>query len=114
MDQLPPDSHRAMVSHIDARARLMPAPEVEPPPLVVVGVGVVRVVVLGAVVVAGLVGRGAGRFFVPTSTTASTGCLVTVEATTLTPTTLPSLRVRRSVMVRTPATPFVSSLVWLA
>src|SRR6478735_5179194 len=112
MDQLPPDSHRAMVSHIDARARLMPAPEVEPP-LVVVGVGVVRVVVLGAVVVVLVAARGAGRFFVPTSTTASTGCFVTVEATTLTPTILPSLRVRRSVMVRTPATPFVSTLVWL-
>ena len=53
-----------------------------------------------------------GRFFVPTSTTASTGFVVTTDDTWVVETTAPSLRVRRSVMVRTPAAPEVATRVW--
>jgi hypothetical protein len=72
MFQRPPDSHWAIRSHIAARAVLMPAPDVLPPPLPPV------------LVVA------AGRALVPTLTTAATGLAVTVLLTTLVLVFLPS------------------------
>src|SRR5690242_13604251 len=102
MCQLPVDSHWAMLSHIAARARLRPAPELEPP-------------VLGAGAAAGFgAGAGAGRCLVPTSTMRATGALVTVEETCLVEKTLPSTTVLRTVTVRTPATPARVTLVWPA
>src|SRR3954466_8693872 len=103
MCQFPLDSHWAMLSHIDARARLMPAPEVEPLVFgLLVGAG------------AGAGAFGAGRCLVPTRTTRSTGALVTVEEMVLVETTLPSSTVVRTVTVRTPATPARETLVWPA
>src|SRR3954447_5036559 len=97
-----------MESHMAARARLMPAPDVEPPdvePPDVEPPDVDAAERFGA-------GAGAGRFFVPTRTTALTGFFVTTEEISLVETTLPSLRVRRSVMVRMPATPLVATFFW--
>src|SRR6478609_4562181 len=95
MCQLPVDSHWAMLSHMAARARLMPAPEVEPPVLRVLPVLPVLVVR----------GAAAGRALEPTSRMRSTGALVTFEEISLVETTLPSTTVVRTVTVRTPATP---------
>src|SRR6478609_3089549 len=103
MCQLPVDSHWAMPSHMAARARLIPAPELEPP--------VLRVVVLVLRVLFGL-GAATGRAFVPTSTMRSTGALVTFEEIALVETTLPSTTVVRTVTVRTPATPAREALAW--
>src|SRR4051794_13126634 len=105
MCQFPLDSHRAMLSHIDARARLMPAPEVEPPEPPLVGV---LLVVRGAGAAAARAGAGAlgaGRFLVPTSTTRLTGALLTLEDSVRVETSLPSTTVVRTVTVRTPAMP---------
>src|SRR6476646_8457750 len=96
MCQLPVDSHWAIESHMAARARLRPAPEVE------------RVVVVDVVVF----GAAAGRDLVPTSRIRSTGALVTLEEISLVEMTLPSTSDVRTVTVRSPATPARATLVW--
>src|SRR3954471_15051141 len=109
MCQFPLDSHRAMLSHIDARARLRPAPEVEPPEPPLAGLLARGAGAAGAGV--GAAAFGAGRCLVPTSTTRSTGALLTVEESVRVETTLPSTTVVRTVTVRTPATPARETLV---
>src|SRR6478752_1921721 len=90
MCQLPPDSHRAIRSHIAAFARLRPAPEVLPAD----GAGVVAA------------GAGAATL-VPTATTWFTGFLVTCVPVWLRDSSLPSTHTSSKVALCSPATPWV-------
>ena len=94
MLQLPPDSHWATRSHMAALAKLIPPPEVLP------------------ALAAGAAGAGAGRAWVPLATTWATGSRVTVEPVCDSLSTCPSTTTCWTVMVRSPATPLVTTFFW--
>src|SRR6478609_10726737 len=103
MCQFPVDSHWAMESHMPARARLRPPPEVEPPEVEPPEV---------EPPVERLLEVATGRLLVPTSSTRLTGALVTFEEIGFEATTLPSTVVVRTVTTRDPGAPARDTRVW--